>query len=266
MKKKLSLIYVLSLIIINILSCFNGVSAELMPPVTDNAGYLDAEQVTQLSAILDELRQKYGMDVVIYTEENMSGQTAEETADDIYDYGGYGIGDSYDGIMLYLSANPRKYAISTCGNGQIIFNHNAVSYIEDKILPYLRNDDYSEAFSEYAAAAAEILNPEADGSEYTADYGDEPLTYGDIAIIAVGAIIISAIIALIMTLVKVHKMNSARKQDYAFNYLKENGVNINHSQDLYLYSNVVRTEKPRDDDNTHTSSSGRSHGGSSGSY
>ena len=43
-------------------------------------------------------------------------------------------------------------------------------------------------------------------------------------------------------------------------------MNMAVSRDMFLYSKTIRTEKAKSNSGTHTSSSGRTHGGSGGSF
>ena len=54
--------------------------------------------------------------------------------------------------------------------------------------------------------------------------------------------------------------------------MKDGSLHINRSRDIFLYHQVTRTAKPKEESfggggsSTHTSSSGETHGGSSGSF
>jgi len=112
------------------------------PPVTDGAEYLDSTQLNELSVKLDEIRQKYEFDVAIVTEKEMSGNDGMSSADDIYDYGGYGAGANDDGILLYICSSTRDYHITTHADGLRVFNKNGIKYLQKNIQPHLANDDY----------------------------------------------------------------------------------------------------------------------------
>ena len=56
------------------------------------------------------------------------------------------------------------------------------------------------------------------------------------------------------------------ENDYAANYVKPGSMNISVSRDLFLYSRITKTERPKESSGTHTSSSGRTHGGRGGSF
>ncbi|MEE0830143.1 MAG: hypothetical protein UIM26_01620, partial [Longicatena sp.] len=82
-----------------------------------------------------------------------------------------------------------------------------------------------------------------------------------------GGLLLGLIIAFIvrMSLVKQCKMVEMKPQ--ARDYLIKNSMRMRTSQDYFLYSNVVRTARPRDDDRSSSrSSSSFDSGGSSGKF
>ena len=234
------------------------------PAVIDEAGYLTEAQAAELTQRLNELRQRYDFDVAIYIEEKMTADTARDAADDIFDYNGYGAGKNADGILLYLSKEPRKYHMSTHGSGIKAFTDNGLIYMEEQFLPYLKEDDYYAALSAYVDCADELLNMAAQGEPYNKP--QRSMTY--ILCVIAGAILLPLIVAYFAMKSKLAKMKTAVKQDYAGNYMKPGSFHLDFSQDIFLYSTVSKTEKPDDDSSssTHTSSSGETHGGRGGSY
>jgi len=232
------------------------------PPVVDEAGYLLAEEVTALFGRLDGIRNAYDFEVAIYIEEEMSGYDAESSADDIYDYQGYGAGENADGILLYLCADTREYHFTTHGYGLTAFNDRGLAYLEGQVLPYLQTDDYAEAFHAYADTAEELLEMAAKGEPYN-EKQNSPLT---VFFIIACALLVPFITAKVMTNKQMSKMNTAVKQRGAANYMKPGSRKISVSRDIFLYSTVTKTEKAKSSSGTHTSSSGRTHGGRGGSY
>ena len=79
------------------------------PTITDSVGYLTEEQNKELSARLDKIRKQYNFDIVFVSEDRLSAYDAQTSADDIYDYNGYGYGENYDGILFYIADLERKY-------------------------------------------------------------------------------------------------------------------------------------------------------------
>lgn len=232
------------------------------PPIIDDAGYLMQSELAKLSEELEQIREKYNFEVAIYTESEMSGNTAEEAADDIYDYNGYGAGENDDGIILYICRDTREYHFSTHGKGLEYFNKNGLIYLESKVLPYLEDDNYYKAFEVYSKTADELLKMASEGKPYN----EKNLSTKYIIGVILVCLLAPLLLAYIMMKKKLKKMKTAVENDYATNYMKPGSMNISVSRDLFLYSRITKTERPKESSGTHTSSSGRTHGGRGGSF
>ena len=232
------------------------------PAIVDDAGYLMKSELASLSKELDEVREKYGFEVAIYTESDMTSSTAEASADDIYDYQGYGAGENDDGIMLYICSDTREYHFTTHGKGLKYFNLNGLKYLESKVVPHLSENDYYEAFEEYIETTDELLQMAKDGKPYNEKQYSMKYLFGVIIVCLIAPILI----AFWMMKRKLKKMKTAVENDYASNYIKPGSMNLTTSRDLFLYSRITKTEKPKSNSGTHTSSSGRTHGGRGGSF
>lgn len=232
------------------------------PPIIDDAGYLMQSELASLSKELDKVREKYGFEVAIYTESDMTSSSAEASADDIYDYQGYGAGENDDGIMLYICSDTREYHFTTHGKGLWYFNSNGLAYLESKVLPYLEDDNYYKAFSVYIETAEELLQMATDGKPYNEKQYSMKYLFGVIIV----CLIAPLLIAFLMMRKKLKKMKTAVENDYAANYIKPGSMRIDTSRDLFLYSRITKTERPKSSSGTHTSSSGRTHGGRGGSF
>jgi len=232
------------------------------PAITDEAGYLEQWELEELSEELDEIRIKHNFDVAIYTESDLSSDTAEASADDVYDYNGYGAGENCDGIMLYICSGTREYHITTHGKGLDYFNSNGLAYMEGRVVTHLAEDDYYEAFREYIDTAEELLKMASTGTPYN----EKQLGTKNIVFVILMCLIIPLLVAFIKMNNKLKKMKTAVENDYAANYIKPGSMNLKFSRDIFLYSHITKTEKPKSNSGSHTSSSGRTHGGSGGSF
>lgn len=257
MKKILSFMTLTVLLLMSVfpISVFaSGKGAEY--PIIDEPGCLTESELSDIENRLIEIRAYYNVDVAVLIEENMSGETAMETADDYFDYGGYGTGENSDGILLYISINPRNYHFSTHGSAIISFDDDNLTDLESAVLPYLRNNDYFGALCAYADTAEELLEIEA--------FSNSPLM--NVLTTLLIAFVVALIIAFIMTLIKLAQTKTAVNQAYASDYMKPGSMKLAQSQDIFLYSTVTKREKPKQNSSTHTSSSGETHGGRGGSY
>ena len=259
MKRIVSLLFVCLLCVTLTVPCF--AEEFVNPPVVDAAQYLDEAQLEELSEKIDGIRQKYNFEVAIVTEAEMSGYDAMSSADDIYDYNGYGAGENDDGILLYICSETREYWITTHADGLRVFNERGIEYLKTNIEPYLADDNYYLAMDVFAELADELLEMAANGEPYNKK--NISTTY--LLMVLGGALLIPFIIAKMMTGSKLAKMKTAVENDYAANYVKNGSKRLDFSRDIYLYSNITKTERPKNE-SSHKSSSGRTHGGGGGSF
>lgn len=259
MKKKISAILTVIMIVTTAVTAFAAFNNEA---VVDRAGYLDKSRFNEITNKLEDVRRKYDFDVAIYTEKTMSGTDAQSTADDLFDYTGYGYGKNADGIMLYIAADEREYYLTTHGTGEKIFNERGLVHLEEMILPSLRENDYYSAMKFYAEGCEELLEMAAQGKPYN----KKTLTKGYVCGVIGGAVLVPLLLAYLMMSMKLKKMKTAVQNNFAANYMKPGSMKLSLSRDIFLYSTVTKTPKPKANSGSHTSSSRESHGGRGGSF
>jgi len=259
MKRKFSCFLMLLLVVFVTLSAN---AAFQNPAIVDEAGYLMQSEIDTLSEKLEKIREKYNFEVAIYTEGEMTSDTAEASADDIYDDNGYGAGENDDGILFYICSDSREYHFTTHGKGLSVFNANGLAYLESEVVSYLSEDDYYEAFKAYIDATDELLEMAESGTPYNQKHYSTKYLIG----VILAALLIPLLIAYLKMNGKLKKMKTAVENDYAANYVKPGSMHLSVSRDLFLYSKITKTEKAKSDSGTHTSSSGRTHGGRGGSF
>lgn len=237
-------------------------------PIVDYAGYLTESENAELSKKLDAIRTKYNMDVAVCIDSQMWKETSMASADDTYDYYLYGAGEDDDGIILYISKEPREYWISTFEDGMIAFNDAGISEMKSRVVEYLSADDYYGAVNEFADTADEFLSLYEQGTPYDGTVVLSPAEKAaGIAVAVVIAAIISLIAAFVLNRRKLALMNTAREQAYAHEYLKPGTFQLHENRDYFMYRTLDKTRiEKSDSSSSHISSSGRSHGGGGGSY
>ena len=254
MKKIISLFIILLLC----LSLCTAVFAESAPLVVDDADVLSDSEEERLTDLLEDIRSEHGLDVVILTVESLEGEWPEDFADDYYDYNGY----SYDGVLLLICPESGDGHISTAGYGIYAITDAGIERITDEISSDLSWGNYYEAFKTYAEYCDEFIGLAKDGDPY--DYDDLPKEPFSVFKSLFLSLLIGFAVALVITLVMKGQLKSVRLRENASMYAKRGSMNVTHSRDLYLYSRVTRTPKPKEGgSSTHRSSSGRSHGGGS---
>lgn len=270
-KRVVSIIFAIFLVSLSVLPAFaESEGASTYGRLVDNAKLLSEDEYSQLKEHIDTVSEKYTFDVVIVTEKSIGDKTATEYADDFFDYNGYGEGDNHDGILFLLDMENRKWAISTTGAGIPYFTDYGQEKIMDDVKPYLSDGEYYDAFDTFVTMCDDYINKAITDEPY--DVNNQPKTIIPIYYIIFGGVGIGALVGFIVVLIMKSKLKTVRMQPLASSYVKSGSFKLTEHSDLYLYRNISKTAKPKDNDSssggssTHTSSSGTSHGGSSGSF
>ena len=245
------------------------------PRLVDYADILSENEEKELLEALDEISERQQVDVVIATAVALNGRSIEATADDFFDYGGYGFGEQHDGILLLLSMEEREWAISTTGFGIEAFTDHGQSYIIDQILPDLKSGAYDQAFLTFADLCDRYITQARTGSPY--DYGMMPQKpwyirwLKMVPFCILGGIVVALIHGLILKAGSHGGVN--RGIVSVHNYMKD-GIHFSGDQVQFIRREVVRTYNPPPQkssgggggSSTHIGSSGISHGGSHGKF
>ena len=252
--------------------------------VVDEAGLLSEEEKADLSQRAQEISQRQDCDVVIVTVNGLGYQTAEEYADDYFDYKGYGTGNDRSGILFLISMEDRDFAISTRGEAINAFTDNALNYIfTQKLRSSLSGNAFYQAFSAFLKASDSMLNvyrgtaSDAEMQEYGAflSNGDPTPRQHNY----VGSVIIALILGFLVAYIPMSSLKAqvknVHKKANATGYHIKDSMHLNVSNDRYLYANTVVRVIQRapvssggggGGSSTHISSSGATHGGISGKF
>lgn len=242
----------------------------------DEADILTDAQEQVLMQKLDEISERQQCDVAVVTVDSLMGKSAQDFADDFYDYNGYGMGTEDSGILLLISMEDRDWAISTYGFGIYAFTDVGIQYLKDAFLPELSDDNYSEAFAIYAEMADDLLTCARNGNPFDVDDIREiqkqewkSLVPGMIGI----GVILGILLAYIITRGSMKKANGliGGTAYEAGMYMVPGSMKITRAGEFRIGTRVNRIYSPRQEkqsggSSTHVSSSGRSHGGASGKF
>lgn len=227
--------------------------------VVDEADLLTSDEEEELRMIVDEISERQQFDVVVVTLDSLNGEDIQYYAADYYDYGGYGMGENYDGAMFIMSMEEREWFILTTGFGIEVLTDNEIDYIGENMVPYLSAGDYIQAFRIFANEVDAEVN---DGVEVPEEASPSIL-------LSIGA---GLVLGLIPALIMRGKLKSVHMQSSAGGYEDRGSRNITTRQDIFLYHTVNRVPKPTENrsggggSSTFTGSSGRSHGGRGGGF
>ncbi|MGP1434165.1 MAG: TPM domain-containing protein [Catonella sp.] len=245
-------------------------SGEKSLRLIDNADVLTDEEEASLSEKLDEISERQKVDVVILTVQNETDKNnIKMYAADYYDYNGYGFGENADGIILAMDYGSRAWGIVTTGKGMNIFTDAGQEYMTDKFIHYISDGDTYKGFETYADLCDKFIEQYVTtGEAYDVDH--LPKDRNMLFVIG-GAVIPALILAAIVCSVLTSQLKTVIEQHKADNYAVKESFYVRDAMDLFLYKNVTKSKIEKSSSSSggsssFTGSSGRSHGGSSGSF
>ncbi|MBR6587341.1 MAG: TPM domain-containing protein [Kiritimatiellae bacterium] len=259
MKKRIFTL--LGILLLSVCLIQSALASDGIVRFVDDADLLTDSEEAALSAKLDEISLRQNLDVVIVTVNSTGDRTAAEYADDTYDTGGYG----EDGVLLLIDMNNRKWAVSTSGYGITAFTDAGLDYLTDQITDPMSAGKWKEAFQSFAGLCDEFITQARTGSPYDAgNLPKKPFTPLLTGLVSLG---IGFVIAFFRMNKWKTQLYSVRAKAEAKEYVKGGSLRLTEQKDLFLYRRVDRREKAESGgSSTHTSSSGKTHGGASGSF
>ena len=255
------------------------------PRLVDDADLLADEEEASLLSKLDEISERQEFDVVVVTRNGLEGKTAQQYADDFFDYNGYGKGDDYDGALLLLDMESRSYYISTSGYGVTALTDYGMKLMEDSFVPKLSAGNYYDAFADFANQCDYYVTRAKDGDPVDEPGADpEPIVDPEPEKKSrkpgLGTAGIAGVIGLLAGTVRANgmkaKLKTVKRKQTASEYMRRDTLNMRVARDDFMYRNVTRTARPKDTgrengghhggSTVHVSSSGHTHGGSGGHF
>lgn len=242
----------------------------------DEADILTDSQEQILMQKLDEISERQQCDVAVVTVYSLMGKSAQDFADDFYDYNGYGMGTEDSGILLLISMEDRDWAISTYGFGIYAFTDVGIQFLTDAFLSELSDGDYMEAFTIYADKADDLLTRAANGNPLDADdirQMQKQVWKSRVPGMIGAGVVLGILLAYIITRASMKKANGliGGGACEAGMYMVPGSVKMTGAGEFRIGTRVNRIYSPRQEkqsggSSTHVSSSGRSHGGASGKF
>ena len=250
MKKKL---FSTILVVMLALSMALSVSAAPKTFVLDDAGLLTQQEAAELSGTLSRLSDTYDAQIVVVTIPSAEGNDPDSIVEYFYDNMGIGYGENLDGVLLLVCMDPREYRILSNGYCGTAINTGAIDDIGNAIVSDLSGGDYAEAFDSFADKCEYYLDGHLNGFPF--DFG-----------ISLGiALLIGVLVGQIVGKVLKGQLKTVRRVNQAKNYVKPGSMNLQTQNDVFLYRDIRRTPKPRDN-NTRSSSGGSSRSTGGGSF
>lgn len=241
------------------------------PRVFDQAGLFSETEIIQLEEKIAQCRKSTKMDVVIVSAYADGERSAEEYADDYYDYGGFGVGKKASGVLLlYYMDGPGQPGgecyISTAGTMINMLTDERIESILDDVYGDLGNRDFAGATEHFLEDVKAYVKEGVESGQYTYDRDTgEIVRYHSIRLYEVAiAMVIAGILAgsVCLDIKKRYAMKqSSREVSNSLQaYRADCAFHFSVAGDKMVNKYVRFVPIPR---NTSSGSGGRGHSGSS---
>ena len=241
------------------------------PRVFDQAGLFSETEIIQLEEKIALCRKSTKMDVVIVSAYADGERSAEEYADDYYDYGGFGVGKKASGVLLlYYMDGPGQPGgecyISTTGTMINMLTDERIESILDDVYGDLGNRDFAGAAEHFLEDVKAYVKEGVESGQYTYDRDTgEIVRYHSIRLYEVAiAMVIAGISAgsVCLDIKKRYAMKqSSREVSNSLQaYRADCAFHFSVAGDKMVNKYVRSVPIPR---NTSSGSGGRGHSGSS---
>ena len=274
MKKKI--IFCIIYIIFIIISAFPVLASAADVPkvnpeikVYDYAELLTEEQEKELSQKAKEILARHNIDIAIVTTNTTNGLSSMEYADDFYDYNPFGYGEDASGLIMLINMEEREVWISTTGKAIRIFTDYKIESLLDVVYNGLSQGNYYNAGKDFLSESDQYITKW--------ELAQKPLRER----IGVFGILFSSLFSgfgiggFITFILFIFSRKSISGKPHISTY--KDSFELTSKRDNFLSTDTVRTVIPKEEpvvrtsspgvsrsssrSTTHTSSSGRTHGG-----
>ena len=220
-----------------------------LPLVVDNADLLTDAEEKEFVDKFNTFTEEYEMEIAFVTVTSLDDKTAQEYADDFYDANGYGYGENDDGfLLLYLPGEDgqRELYLTTHGDAIYKMSDDMINTMLLEMKDDIISGNYSAALDKYIAKATEYVKP------------------GVHFIWLFVFILVGCVIALFVLNGMAAANKSVIRQADAKVYVRGGSLVLMNSNEVFKGTYVNKEEKVQENSSntsTHTSSSGRTHGG-----
>ena len=219
--------------------------------VEDYADVLTDSEEAELIAKLEALGSEYDIEIGAITVDSYEGKDPQDFADDFYDYNGYGYGENDDGLIVVFNTGKgdgnRNLAISTHGKGIELLTDIEIDRIIEMMINPIKNGDFASAFDNFVSECEVAF--------------DESISIIWIPV----SILVGFGLAFLIVKIQASKLKNVVQKADAADYV--GNVILTYQDDRFIYRNVTRSPIVKSSSSsTHTSSSGRTHGGGNRSF
>ena len=277
MKKRLTFLGVLCMLLCLCTCAFAA------PAIIDRADLFSPEEEMQLESAILSFQKETEMDFLLVTSNEPLSASQTEVADELFDRGGYGLGEEKSGIVYYIDMYERIPYLSTAGAMIDYMTDERIEAAHDASYAYLGSGDYAKAAQTMIDSVARYVAKGIPEGQFQYDVITGQMLTSRHKALTSSEIVVCALIGLVIALLFVKSVQgryALKGSTYEYSVRENSHVELTGKTDDYLRTTTTRTRKPKDPpassgssggfgshsggSSVHHSSSGVRHGGGAG--
>lgn len=208
---------------------------------------------------------KYKMDLAVVTISSNVKSSAEEYADDFYDYNNFGINSSRDGVLFLIDMDTRNIHMTTTGQAIKMYDDKRVDEALDLVYQHMTNKEYYLGTTKFINKIGNDMDSGVPSSNKNMVIDKEGNPHMIKRVNYLFITILSFVIATIVIVILIAKNKLVRKATTAEEYLVKDSIKINDDGTSLISSNTVKHKIEHDSGGSSSSGGSSFHSGSSGS-
>ncbi len=111
--------------------------------VHDAANLFTEQEISELSALIEQGVAQTGMDMVVVTTNDKKGRDTQAFADEVYETGNFGVGSAKSGFLYLIDMEERVPCLSTAGGAITLLSDSEIQRLLDDAYDHLASGDYA---------------------------------------------------------------------------------------------------------------------------
>ncbi len=248
--------------------------------VFDEADLFTAQEEASLEKSISRSAEQTPLDLVVVTVLSTGSKDAQTYADDFFDDGGFGVGDDFSGALLLIDMGASEVAVSTTGYGIRLLSDARIDKILDAVVEHLAEGEAAEAAQAFLNMVTDYASQDVSQSQNGFQTEGKVPSQQKKSFLkaAVQALPISLIIGIVSVgTIYLACGRSGKSEVRPKSYRYYSSLQLSRKEDRLVDKHVSTRRLPRNNPppgagrsfgspSTHSSSSGRIHGGGSRSF
>lgn len=260
------------LLALAVVLCGGSVYGAQKGNVYDDASLMSDAEIDALNEKITALQEESGWNIYAVTTSDAGGKTATEYADDFFDM--YSP-EQEDGVALLIDMDNREITISTCGIAIRYLTDDRIDAILDEAYTDVSNGSYGACMDTMLSGVERYYQKGIPDGQYNYDTETgkvsvyRSLTATEVLVAVAIALVCGA--AVYLSVLGKYRLKFGT---YQYEFRENSRVSLRVKEDRFVNQTVTHRRIPKQTESgggghssgrssTHTSSSGRSHGGGS---